>query len=336
MARRRTAGFILSLLIAAAISAAGTAAPGEFSVGVLRRDGVLIPFAAYNGRIWEDPWPGAALRQPLPISLTDVPKTWWGGVGPAAPWRAWLRDESSQPLKLLKPVHVPIFCGAHLAIATDYRGEPPAEREPTVPKDGIATAGDVTVLPVTQVSVNAPDAARIVAAITERFNEEERLAETNFTSWIHPYDRASRVKLPITLEAFYRSVDTVGPNGLDYRTNYIEAVRRFPALTGDQGCGLITFARGWVTEYRDKKPEINIGARITYCDRADVSFIQPFGRVRVERPGGGGRAGGTDVYWIYQTSSWRDEFYSIARVAPEGVRPVLVVAGGGCPKERAK
>jgi hypothetical protein len=65
-----------------------------------------------------------------------------------------------------------------------------------------------------------------------------------------------------------------------------------------------------------------------------VSFIQPFGRIRLER--GSGRAAGGDVFWIYQSSSWRDEFYSVARVAPEGVRPVLVVAGGGCPKEPAK
>lgn len=324
------------MLIAAAISAGGVAAPGEFSVGVLRRDGVLIPFATYHGRVWEVVWPGSDLREPLPINLTDVPRKWWGGIGPDVSWRAWLRDEGTQPLKLVKPVHVPIFCGAHLAIATDYRGEALTEREPTVPKDGIATAGDVTVLPITQVSVNAPDAARMIDAITERFNEEERLAERTFTSWRHPYSPFARAKLPITLEAFYRSTDTSGPDGLDFRTNYIEAVRRFPAGPMDQGCGLITFARGWVTEYRSKKPEINIGARITYCDRADVSFIQPFGRVRVERPGGRGRAAGTDVYWIYQTSSWRDEFYSIARVAPEGVRPTLVVAGGGCPQERAR
>ncbi len=112
-------------------------------------------------------------------------------------------------------------------------------------------------------------------------------------------------------------------------------MRRYPAGPFDEGCGLITFVRGWVTEYRDKKPTINIGARVTFCDRADVSFMQPFGRVRIERGSGRGRAG-ADVYWLYQTSSWRDEFYSVARVSAEGVRPALVVAGGGCPKEPAK
>lgn len=323
----------MAALIAAVLGARLTAAPGEFSVGVLRRDGVLIPFASYNGRTWEVVWPGSDLRQPLPINLSDVPSRWWGGAGAQAPWHAWVGDESSQPLKLVKPVQVPIFCGAHLAITTDYHGELPAERAPTVPKDGIATAGNVTVLPITQVSVRAPDAARMVAAITERFNEEERLAERMFTNWSHPYNPRRRAAVPITLEAFYRSTDTSPAGDVEFRTNYIEAVRRFPAGYGEEGCGLITFARGWVTEYRDRKPEINLGARITYCDRNDVSFIQPFGRIRVER-GGGGR--GADVYWIYQSSSWRDEFYSVARVMPEGVRPVLVVAGGGCPKERAK
>jgi hypothetical protein len=331
MAHPRPFAFILSTCLAVALAAAPAAAPGEFSVGVLRRDGVLIPFASFDGRAWSVVWPGSDLRQALPINLSDIPSRWWGGVGAAAPWTAWLRDDQKQPLKLVKPVHVPIFCGAHLAIATDYQGEPMPEREPTVPKDGIATAGDVTVLPITQVSVNAPDATRMIAAITEQFNKEEALAEGHFTNWRHPYGGLWRSKFPIQLEAFYRSTET-SPAG-DFRTNYIEAVRRFPAGPRDEGCGLITFVRGWVTEYRDKTPEINIGARITYCDRADVSFIQPFGRIRIER---GSDRGRPEVYWIYQSSSWRDEFYSVARTTAEGVRPVLVVAGGGCPKERAK
>ena len=334
MARPRTPAFLFSALVAAAISITAAAAPGEFAVGVLRRDGVLIPFASFNGRAWEVVWPGSDLRQPLPIGLADVPRRWWGGAGPDARWQAWLRDEVKQPLKLLKPTHVPIFCGAHLAIATDYRGEALPEREPTVPKDGIATAGDVEILPITQVSVNAPDAAQLIKAITERFNEEEALAEKSFTNWRHPFTPWARATYPIELEAFYRSTDGTPPT--QFRTNYIEAVRRFPARRTDDGCGLITFVRGWVTEVPGQKPEINIGARITYCDRADVSFMQPFGRVAAARGSGRGRAAGGDAYWIYQTSSWRDEFYSIARVSPEGVRPVLVVAGGGCPKEPAK
>ena len=310
------------------------AAAGDFSLGVLRRDGVLIPFANYSGGRWEVAWPGTDNRVPLPISLADIPKPWWGPVGPNAQWKAWLSDETTRPLKLQKPVHVPIFCGAHLAIATDYRGAVSAEdRGPTVPKDGLATAGNVTLLPVTQVSVNAPDAKRLIEVITEKFNEEEQLAAKNFINWYHPYGPLARSRFPITLEAFYRAVD--GPPGAQFRTNYIEAVRRFPAGPFDEGCGLITFVRGWVTE-SERKPVINIGARVTYCDRAEVSFMQPFGRILVGGSGGRGRGAGPVPHWVFQTSSWRDEVYSVARVTAEEVRPVLVVAGGGCPKEPAK
>jgi hypothetical protein len=71
---------------------------------------------------------------------------------------------------------------------------------------------------------------------------------------------------------------------------------------------------------------INIGARVTYCDRSDVSFMLPFGRLTIDN----------DIYWVYQVSSWRDEVYSVARVRPEAVVPVVAVAGGGCPKEPSR
>src|SRR5829696_942772 len=114
--------------VVATCAAVLSAAPDQkFSLAVLRRDGVMIPFAAYDGRSWSVPWPGAATAI-LPIALSDVPKAWWGPVGAAAPWTAWLPDNVKTPVKLLKPAHVPIFCGAHLAVATDYRGEPSPER----------------------------------------------------------------------------------------------------------------------------------------------------------------------------------------------------------------
>ena len=48
----------------------------------------------------------------------------------------------------------------------------------------------------------------------------------------------------------------------------------------------------------------------------------PFGRLTTD----------SDVYWVYQISSWRDEVYSVARIRPDEVVPVVAVSGGGCPK----
>ena len=322
---RARRGFVAVCCVAAAalVSAADN---GKFSLAVLRRDGLMIPFATFNGRTWSVAWPGSG-NVPLPISLSDIPKAWWGEINPTAPWTAWLPEDQKRALKLEKPVHVPIFCGAHLAVATDYRGAAPPERAPTVPKDAVATAGDVTLLPITQVSIFSGDATRLVQAITDKFDEEEELASSHFTEWRHPFSPAKRRERPIELEAFYRATDT-GKSG-PFRTSYIEAVRRYPALFGDQGCGLVTFARGWITEFDNgKTPVINIGVRITYCDRADVQFFQPFGRIVVP--------GSKNAYWVYQLSSWRDEFYNVASVTADGVKPIVVVAGGGCPKDPAR
>jgi hypothetical protein len=334
----RIANGLLTAVIAASAATTATALAAQqgsgggrqFSLGVLRRDGFLLPFASFDGRAWQVTWPGTDISVPLPISLGDVPKRWWGAAGADAPWTAWFPDGPARPLKLQKPIQVPVFCGAYLAVGTDYRGEAPTEREPTVPKDALAIAGDVTPQPISRVSLHAEDTARMITTITAKFNEEEAIAASQFTDWRHPWGARSRAQFPIEMEVLYRAVEKTP--GATYRTSYIEAIRKFTAREEDQGCGLITFVRGWVTEVAGKEPILNLGARVTYCDRAEVSFIHPFGRIVVNR---GGR-GAADVYWVYQVSSWRDEFYNVARVTPEGVRPVLAVAGGGCPKEPAK
>ena len=330
--RNRIVRALLAATIAASAAVVSSAQEkGKFSLGVLRRDGFLLPFASFDGRTWQVTWPGTDIRVPLPISLSDVPKRWWGAAGPDAQWSAWFPEAPPRPLKLEKPFQVPVFCGAYLAVGTDYRGAAPTEREPTVAKDALAIAGDVKPLPIARLSLYAEDTARMIKAITAKFNEEEAIAASQFTDWRHPWGARSRAQFPIELEAFYRTTEKT-PNG-SFRTSYIEAIRKFTAREEDQGCGLITFVRGWITELPGKEPMLNLGAKVTYCDRAEVSFMQPFGRILMERGGGRGRA---DVYWVYQVSSWRDEFYSVAHVSQEGVRPVLAVAGGGCPKEGAR
>jgi hypothetical protein len=316
-------------LSAVTLGMAAAAAPPDpsFTLGILRRDGILLPFAAFNGKSWDTPWPGSDLAVPLPIAIDDVPKKWWGAVGPGAPWTAWILGEATltpRPLVVRKPEQIHVFCGGRLALGTDYRGGAVDAREPTAPKHGLAIAaapGTVTLEPIVEVSVLSRDARQIVETIRTEFDEQESRAAKHFTQWQHPYSDDERKEYPIQLEAFYRAAESNARG--TWHTSYVEAVRRFPAVDpSDKDCGVITFVRGWVNEQPGKKPVINIGALVTYCDRDNVSFMLPFGRLAV----------GGDSYWVYQTSSWRDEFYSVARVRPEEVRPVVAVVGGSCPK----
>ena len=310
---------VAGLLLAAALIAAPRAADTDprFALGVLRRDGVLLPFASYDGS-WSVEWPYSAVE--IPIALADVPKKWWGAPGPDSRWTAWLSDESQRPLKLQTLALLPVFCDKRLGIRTDYVGAMFDLRDPTVPKDGLAIAGDAALLPVTNVSVNALEVQALVQTITDRFNDEERLASRRFTRWTHPYKDAQRKAFPIQIESFYRAHEKTSRGEWD--TTFVEAVREFPPGEKDERCGLITYASGWVRQQAGKEPDVDLGARVTYCDREGVSFIQPFGRLRLK----------DDIFWVYQLSSWRDEAYVVTRVRPKESRPVVAVAGGSCPR----
>src|SRR5260221_8889035 len=313
-----------ALLAALVAGGARGAERQKLALAVLRRDGVIIPFASFDGRNWGLHWPDSDVGVPRPISLADIPKTWWGPQGPDAPWTAWLPGGDTRPLALAKPIDAKVFCSGHPAIATNYPGDPFDPREPTGPKDGLAIAGDVKVQDIISISVHAPDARRVIDMITDEFNAQEALAIQHFTDWTHPFWIWERKRYAIDLEAFYRSSEST-PRG-QWKTIYVEAIRRFPPRAGDRNCGLITFARGWITEQEGKAPVINIGARVTYCDRAEVSFMLPFGRLTIDN----------EAYWVYQMSSWRDELYSVTRIRPDGARPVVAVAGGGCPKDSVR
>lgn len=321
----------LPLLLIVCSAALLTAAPRpSFELAVLRRDGIMIPFAAYSGREWSTPWPTTDVNIPLPIGLADVPKKWWGPAGPGSSWTASLtEDRASRPVKVLKPQQVRVFCGGHIGLQTDYKSDAAIDTsEPSVQKDGLAIAasgGEVQVQPIVEVSLLSGDATRLVKAITSDFNTEEQKATRQFTNWLHPYTADERAAMPIHLEALYRFSEKTPSDG-EWLVNYVEAIRRFPAGPFDRECGLITWARGWVIERAGKKPDIHITARVTYCDREGVAFMLPLGHLAIDG----------DAYWVYQMSSWRDEIYTVARMRPDEVRPIVNVFGGGCPKDAVR
>lgn len=306
----------LALLAASALACALADAPKpHFTLGVLRADGLLIPFASYDGS-WSVPWPTSVRLVTLPISLRDVEPKWWGAAGPDAAWTAVLLSGQQQPLKLEGLRQTQIFCTPRVGVQTDHVGAPPAPGDPTVAKDGLGIAGDATLLPVERVARASPDWNAMAKAVAKKFDDAEDQAAASFTNWKHPFKEEQRHRYPIQLEAFYRSSERTKRGA--WRASYVEAVRTFPVRPDDKGCGLITYASGWILERDGHDPRIGLHARVAYCDRNEVSFMQPFGRLVVQ----------DDVYWVYQASSWSDEAYAVVRVRPTDVDAMVVAIGG--------
>src|SRR5436190_19562206 len=119
------------LLASLAVAAAWGAERDKFSLAVLRRDGVMIPFASFDGRAWSLQWPASDVSVPLPIARGDIPKKWWGPPGPDVPWTARPAGGETRPLVLGQAVHAKDFGSGHAALATAYRGATLDPREPT-------------------------------------------------------------------------------------------------------------------------------------------------------------------------------------------------------------
>lgn len=316
----------LGLLPAAVPPTVVRAQPSErLTLGVMRRDGVILPFAAYDGN-WSVPWPVSISNLELPITLDAVPKRWWGGEQPGA-WMLW--PAGGQPAVRVSPaapIAVLVGRDKRLGLRTDFRSSEPVPPpfELPYPKDGLAVGGDVKVESIATVSRNVAAWRDLTTALQEDIEAAEQKAVARTKSnggWIHPASREARRAVPALLEAWYTT--TLEQPG--FALSYVEAVKKYPARAEDEGCGLETFISGWIhINNRQPKPRTELNARITYCDRDGVSYMLPLGRLTVKNR----------THWVFQMSGWDHEWYEVVEATPGRVRFVAEYFGGGRPRVR--
>ena len=285
--------------------------PDKGVLAVLRRDGIIFPFAAFRGNVWSAPWPGGLRDVELPINLVSIPERWWGGWRPES-WRAWMLDGTNREIRTLEPAQFRVHCAMRLGVRTDYR---PADAVPVLPaepfpKDGLVATAGVRVEPIEIVKPASPQWAALAVELLEHFDrveDSEVSAVAAGTRWRHPFPRESRRQLPVRIESWDRTrvQDTV--------ISFIEAVRSFPPGPEDDGCGLETVFSGWIYHQNGRLAKrADLGARLTYCDRVNATYMLPFGRIQVK----------DRVYWVAQYSGHESEWYGVTRLAGDRATPV--------------
>jgi len=323
-AKRTVAALGVVLIGAAASRHAGVAAPAaqeeqppadRGTIAVLRRDGLIAPFASFRGTGWRVAWPRDLRNLELPVNVASIPERWWGGETPEA-WQAWPIGGTPRPLTPVAPQIYPIHCAQRLGLRTDYTPQlvpPPVQVEP-YPKDGIAVSGGARVEPIETLDPG-PGWSELAILLLEDFNRaEDREVSMISSVFSHPVARDERRREPVRIESWYRTT-------LDDKTtvSYIEAVRSYPPGPDDEECGLETLVGGWVTHEKGKpEPRADLHARITYCDRVGATFMQPFGRIRVR----------DRVYWISQVAGAEAEWYTVAHLAPGRIQFVAEYLAG--------
>jgi hypothetical protein len=297
---------------------------GSFAVAVLRRDGLLIPFAAFDGKRWSNSWPAPGFDREVPISLASVPKGWWGPTPPVSEWLTWIAEPPVRHTDTLDPaggdahqfrtVHViqpdwiDAHCSRQIALRTDYRSDlvvPPPTEQP-YPKDGLAISlrqplEHIEILP-------AAKAAALLPGLRERFNKAELETDREFGD---PAPRRVREPIAPTVEALYAF-------GGRTRAYYVEASREY--RNDKDRCVAIAFGTGWFVADGEREKWLDMVVDILRCDKYGATYMLPLGALRMNG----------QTFWMAQYSGWDHERYVVAEIKKDKIVGVVNAWGGGC------
>jgi hypothetical protein len=301
------------VLLAAALAAAEPQTT-PFGVGVLRRDGVVIPFAAYDGKRWSRHWPEPSADLTVPIDLRSVPSKWWGPTGAVDTWTAWPGKSSGgapRPVKVLQPDWIDTHCLRQIGLRTDYQPEEPAPPRTVqpYPKDGLVVSAGQPVEPIIWLSPHAPELAPMANELLNAFNRAERGPAGHLE---HPVDTDVRERMAPTIEAVYVLGDAP-------RLYYIESVREYKSPSSRE-CQLMSFGTGWFLRENGAFRTVAMAVDVLDCDRRGASYMLPLGAIRL----------GTRLFWLVQFSGWNHERYVVIEPKLKAIDAVLNVWGGGC------
>jgi hypothetical protein len=303
--------FVAGVLVMAAALGAADAPDRPFAVAVLRRDGIVVPFAAFDGRKWSSPWPKPALELTVPIDVRSVPASWWGPTGPLESWEAWVGTRERQPIHVSQPDWIDVHCLRQIGFRTDYRAAefPPPPREQPYPKDGLAVSPPQPIERVETVPPTAGEATAMSAVLLDAFNGAERKTAGKFN---HPVKPAVRDRMAPKIEAVYA-------HGDEPRVYYVESLREYWTM-GTHECTLAAFGTGWFVRENGSYRPLSMAVDALNCDRLGASYMMPLGVTRL----------GTRVFWLAQFSGWDHERYVVIEPKAKSVDAVLSVWGGGC------
>jgi hypothetical protein len=292
----------------------------RFTLGVVRRDGILLPIAMYDNGEWYRRWPLPAAEHEVPIGLRDVPSSWFGVEGASATWTLWTADGKSRPLHVSNPIAVGTHCLMNVGLQTDYRTtlpHPPLDQQ-HYPKDGIATTGSVPIEPVQVATIDLPAWSNLQAMLQGPANQ----LEARYFQLLPWSALAVRSITPVKLEVLCLA------NGLSKGaiTGYFEAAKRYqpPDTTAPNACGVVTFVHGWVHRSAQGAGQLDrtTRAEITDCSMWNVEYRRPLGVLRL----------GTTPIWIVEVSRWGGESYEIVEITERGTLLLMTIPGGACKK----
>jgi hypothetical protein len=311
------AGALLASVVSAArfpVTSVALAKEGDsFTIGVLRRDATVVPFATYDGKRWENHWPQPSQDVDVPINLRSVPGRWWGQGAPLDTWQVWAGAAPPQIVHVRQPDWLQTHCQKQVGLRTDYQPTewPPGPEAQPYPKDGLAVSPPHAVQPIDTLAPDSEERPAVAEILRAAFALREEEAFDQARSNGSPV-RASKNELealPITIEALYAF-------GTRHRVYWAEAVREYKKA---DTCALV-YGEGWLVLDSGKLTHGEFHVLVVPCSREGLHYMFPLGVISLPR----------GQYWIEQWSGWDNEEYDVVDIGADRINAVLGVWGGGC------
>jgi hypothetical protein len=307
--RRRR--WLLLATVTLATAAVAIAQSARLTIAIVRADGYLVPFAAYDRGRWERAWPAADDGNLDDPTFENTPSVWKRRGQPVPKtWQVWPTSATAPVQARVTGIEaVEAHCQAQVALKTDL--QPIKVEHPR--KLGVAVDSS---LPLTAIEVVRE--SDVVWKTTERA-VAPRLSELEARR-----AQADRLQLPsetprptVRITALYRESNS------DRSPLYFEAQKPYRTARSphDPQCKAVTIMTGWLTRTDDDRLIVRAPrVFITDCDAKEARTAEPLAAIHLS----------DQLFWILQEHGYEDESYVVAEIAPAGIRYHLSVSGGGC------
>lgn len=305
------------ILILLSLSLSVSAETTAFLIGVLRSDGVIVPFASYDGSQWDTPWPAADSPADTTLKTLDaIPKKWFAPLETIPrEWYIRTRTGGFQAMRVDRPAVVKSrrsdLWGLAADIVKNTENDPREPHSGIVLKDGIALSRNIQTRPVAALGKESEEWRIFQQVIREAFSTAEDKKG-------HPLSREVREREELTFPVMYRGTEAADGSAVCY----FEASRNYVAaglLPGTSPSG-ISILRGWLR--RDRTGSISFIHREFSSER----FIAlrepacvPLGILNL----------GGNALWVVQEQERGSELYRILEVGRTEVRVIAEMFGGG-------
>jgi hypothetical protein len=323
------ASLAVSLSSAAWIKPAGalaqTSRNERFTVGILRQDGVVAPFAQYANRKWTNPWHS---RQPgdqadEPDTIADRPKPWFQAlVKPSSKWYLPTPSGELTAIKTSKIVQVCSHCQQVWGLLSDYPNPRQPEKNDCVRNVSAALSEKKRARAMETITNSSPDWKQMLTFLGPEFKRTEDVGISRIVSRQYSAQLPSakeRARVPLSLLSLYRSE----PGDDGRLLFYFEASKEYskPREANDAGCNNVSLLGGWATRNpQGKLILLDSQFSPTDCDMKEGGLALPFAILRLDGK----------TFAIMEEDSYEGEVYTILEIQKNRVRRVLETYAGSC------